>query len=597
MPASPQPPSEPRRPTSESVDDGWDLDAERANLRRIRAVHGEHLAKARRTAELLAGEAAEATEDGIRDLHDDDAEADAAIAAAMVRQFSDRAMHAHRRVTELEAMGQALAFGSTSDDDGHRLDIGRLSVIDGDEALLVDWRADAAMPFYRATPLDRLGVAKRRHLNYGDGVATDAASLQGYSDEVFVIEALQRRAGLQGEAALLSAVSAPTEAQMRSVVATIQAEQDAVIRAPSNKPLVVQGGPGTGKTVVALHRAAYLLYDQRADLSETGVLVVGPTNEFLSYIRGVLPSLGETGVVSVTVAKLFAGILLGVEDEPAVARLKGEIEMAALLANAVADRQRRPRAPLRVYYGSRRVVLPEAALQMIFDVAGRHRTHNEGAQAFREGVIDALAAEVRNPSFDSSDAADSFADSVDVKRFLLGHWPPLTAEQALNDLLGSEALLRSAAAGTWLTEDQQRSLFRPRTSEADLDTIRWSDADVPLLDELEHLLGGSGVNQIDERDIERDEADEFELAVADDEAADADAAAEGPDGADNELVTADLRRADLDEVDEAALDDPLFGQRVYYPSVDEPLRGEALGREALGGEALGGEALGREETP
>jgi hypothetical protein len=558
--------------------DGTEIEAERATLRRIQAVHGEHLRRARKTAELLAAEAAEATEDGIRDLHDDDAESDAAIAAAMVRQFSDRAMHAHRRVNELEAMGQALAFGSTADDDGNRLDIGRLSVIDGDDALLVDWRADAAMPFYRATPLDRLGIAKRRHLHYGDGVATDATALQGYSDEVFAIEALRWSSDLQGEAALLSSVSAPTEAQMRSVVATIQAEQDAVIRAPSNKPLVVQGGPGTGKTVVALHRAAYLLYDQRADLSESGVLVVGPTNEFLGYIRGVLPSLGESGVVSVTVAKLFPGILLGLDDPPAVAAVKGSAAMAEVLANAVADRQRRPQAPLRVYYGSRMVVIPASDLQTIFEVSGRHRTHNEGAQAFREGVIETLAAAVHNPSFDSSDAEESFAESVDVKRFLLRHWPPLTAEQALNDLLGSRALLSSAAAGTGIATDEQRSLFRHRTSEIDLPTIRWSDADVPLLDELEYLLGGSGLNQIDERDVERDEADEFELAETSDEQADG--ADDRADGAD-----LDVRAAVLDELDEVSLDDPVFGDRIYYPSLDAGPPDLATGPSDRGGEA------------
>ncbi len=549
------------------------LEAERANLRRIQVVHAEHLQRARRTAERLAGEAAEATEDGIRDLHDDDAEADAAIAAAMVRQFSDRAMHAHRRVTELEAMGQALAFGSTADDDGNRIDVGRLSVIDGDEALLVDWRADAAMPFYRATPLDRLAIAKRRHLHYGDGIATDADALQGYSDEVFAAAALRRGTGLQGEAALLCAVSAPTEAQMRSVVATIQAEQDAVIRAPSNKPLVVQGGPGTGKTVVALHRAAYLLYDQRADLGESGVLVVGPTNEFLGYIRGVLPSLGETGVVSVTVAKLFPGILLGLDDPPDVAHLKGSVVMADVLAGALADRRRPPKTPLRVYYGSRRVVLPQATLCAVFEVAARHRTHNEGAQAFRDGIIDALSAAVHNPSFDSTDAETSFAESVDVKRFLLRHWPPLTAEQALNDLLGSRALLRSAATGTSLAAADAERLYRPRTAELDLATIRWSEADVPLLDELEHLLGGSALDQTDERDIERDEADEFELAVASDEAAVDDRDGLDPEGRDVELVTADLRRGDLDELEEISLDDPLFGDRIHYPSMDEPLGG------------------------
>ena len=535
------------------------LEAERANLRRIQAVHARHLHSARITAERLAGEAAEATEDGIRDLYDEDAEADAAIAAAMVRQFSDRAMHAYRRVAELEAMGQALAFGYTADDDGNRLNVGRLSVIDGEEALLIDWRAEAAVPFYRATPLDRLGIEQRRHLLYGDGVTTNANVLEGYSDEVFALGALDANAGFRGEAALLASVTAPTEAQMRSVVATIQAEQDAVIRAPANKPLVVQGGPGTGKTVVALHRAAYLLYSQRASLSESGVLVVGPTAEFLNYIRGVLPSLGETGVVSVTVAKLFPGVLLGLHDEPAVAEVKGRAVMADVLAAAVFDRRRRPADGLRVYYGSRRVDIPRTDLEGIFDRAGRYQTHNEGARAFADGVIDALSAAVYSPSFGNmEDANESFATSVDVKRFLLRHWPPLSPEQALNDLLGSKALLASAAAAAGLDRAQAETLFRERTSEIDLETVRWSEADIPLLDELEYLLGGGSLNQIDERDVERDEADEFELAEA--AAEDDDEEEETEDDLGGDL----LATGPVDEIEEAGLGDQHFGGRIYY---------------------------------
>jgi len=551
------------------------LEAERAYLRRIQAAHAKHLRAARLTAERLAAEAAEATEDGIRDLYDEDAEADAAVAAALVRQFADRAMHAYRRVNELEAMGQALAFGYTSDDAGQRVNVGRLSVIDGEQALLVDWRAEAAVPFYRATPLDRLGIERRRHLLYGDGVTSSTTALQSYSDEVFGLGVLEAGNGLRGEAALLASVTAPTEAQMRSVVATIQAEQDAVIRAPSNKPLVVQGGPGTGKTVVALHRAAYLLYDQRADLSETGVLVVGPTNEFLGYIRGVLPSLGETGVVSVTVAKLFPGVLLGLHDPPEVAEIKGRATMADLLARAVADRQRRPVADLRVYYGSRRVVLPQTDLEALFDRSLRHPSHNEGARAFREGVIEALSAAVYSPSFDNlTDANETFASSVDVRRFLLRHWPHLTAEQALNDLLGSRALLASAGRVSALTAAEVASLFRPRTSEAELDTIRWSEADIPLLDELEHLLGGGAIDELDERDVERDEADEFELADAviesgdpvDSGASDGDVVADDG-GPGDHAVVGDLRAGDpADELDDLGLDDPVFGERIYYES-------------------------------
>lgn len=549
-----------------------ELAVERSRLRQIRAVHAQHLERARKTAEILAGEAATATEDGIRDLYDEDAESDAAVAAALVRQTADRAMHAHRRVNELEAMGQALAFGYTTDDDGCRLNVGRLSVIDGDDALLVDWRADAAIPFYRATPLDRLGISRRRHLLYGDGVANDANELEGYSDEVFALDALDdigAATELRGEAALLASVRAPTAEQMRSVVATIQAEQDAVIRARGNRPLVVQGGPGTGKTVVALHRAAYLLYAQRANLSESGVLVVGPTNEFLSYIRGVLPSLGETGVVSVTAAKLFPGILLGLHDEPDVAEIKGRAAMADLLAKAIADRRRRPKEDLRIFYGSRRVVLRRVALEEIFDRAGRHQTHNEGAVGFREDLVAALSAEVYNPSFGNlEDANESFETSIDVERFLLQHWPPLSPEQALNDLLGSHALLRSAASATDLSSLDVKRLHRKRTSEADLATIRWSEADVPLLDELLHLLGGAWLNQIDERDVERDEADEFELAdeVAaaaeeqDDEISDELDSALGIDGGYSPIA--------LDE--QVAIEDPLFDGRLLFESATGP---------------------------
>ena len=495
-----------------------ELEVERHRLRRIQDVHQGHLDRARRVAEQLAAEAVEATEDGgLRDVYDEDAESDAAIAAGLVRQTSARAMHAYRRVAELEGMGRALAFGYTTNDDGTQVAVGRLSVIDDDDAdgdaLLVDWRAKLAIPFYRATPLDRLDVRQRRQFHYGDGVATDANQLDAYSDEVFDLERLEAGTHLRGEAALLASVSAPTNDQMRSVVATIQAEQDAVIRASAVGPLVVQGGPGTGKTVVALHRAAYLLYEQRANLSDTGVLIVGPTTEFLRYIRDVLPSLGETGVVSVTAAKLFPGVLLGLHDPPRVAEIKGRAVMAVVLAKAIDDRQRPPLEPLTVWYGSRRVVLTSAELQHQFRRAKGHRTHNEGAAAFREFVIDALAAQVYDPAFpNTDDAVSTFSESRDVRQFLLRHWPPLTPEQALNDLFGSTALLRRAALGAVLSRDEADSLHRKRTSEADLDGVRWSEADVPLLDELLFLLGGPDVNQFEDRDLERDEADEFEAA-------------------------------------------------------------------------------------
>jgi hypothetical protein len=568
-----------------------ELEAERRALARIRRAKAAHLDAAEAHAGRLAAEAATLTEDGIRDLYDADAESDAAIEAAMVRQSVAAAMHAIRRVDQLRSTGKALAFGHTTGQGGERRYIGRLTVVDGDEPLLIDWLAAAAVPFYQATPLERMGVERRRNLLYGDWGGESAGELVGYSDELFDLDAATDELGLRGEAALLASVTAPTREQMRSVVATIQAEQDAVIRAPASEPLVVQGGPGTGKTVVALHRAAYLLYAQRESLSDTGVLVVGPSSEFLSYIAGVLPSLGETGVVSVTAAELYPGIRRGRAEPAAVADVKGSLAMADLLANAVADRRRRPRGSFSTWYGGRRVTLALDQLQLLVERAGRYPTHNEGADHLRAEVISALVAEVYDPSFHNRDEArDHFRGDDAVTELLLAHWPPLTPEQALNDLLGSAALLRSAARGTGLQPGELALLARPRTPFAEVDRIRWSNADIPLLDELLALLGISlGDRDDDNRIEERDEADEFELAESADHAADADD--DGTDDQLDELDELELAGGDLQAVDRAGAaggdesleallgtgrepDDPMFDTSVlderYEVEDDEP---------------------------
>jgi len=492
------------------------------------------------------------TEEGIRDLVDEDAEVDAAVRAALVRQTSDRAMHAVRRASDLEALGEAMAFGHMTDQDGQRLYIGRHSVIEGDEALLVDWRARASMPFYRATAIERLGLTARRHLVYGED--TERSKLVGFSDEVFDLEGVIGQHGLRGEAAVLASVTAPTESQMRSVVATIQAEQDAVVRAPTAGPLVVQGGPGTGKTVVALHRAAYLLYDQRAELSDTGVLIVGPSPQFLRYIAGVLPSLGESGVVSVTAPALYPGVFRGRQEAPEVAAIKGRASMAELLANAISDRQRLPTEPLVVRYGATRARLDVERLHRCFERSQRYVLHNEGADAFRALVIESLCAAVFDPSFrNREDALDTFSSSPEVERFLLAHWPPLTPEQALNDLLASPALLRMAARGTDLRRHELGLIGRSLCEEDTLGDRRWSNADIPLLDELLVLVGGvMGGQSETERMRERDAADEFELSIEQDEAVDAD------DAAEIEAVAFDEDDDDDDELFAVSLNDPMF---------------------------------------
>lgn len=504
-----------------------ELAAEAEAVERIEAAHRAHVRAARRYATGLAEEASYLSEEGPRETEAEsgDEDGESAAEAATARAASARAVLAWKRVRELEGAGRALAFGRITGEDGTTY-IGRMSVIDGgidggidgdidgDEVHLVDWRAAAAMPFYRATPLEPLGVTHRRHLHYTDGRLTN------YSDEVFDEETLRSAGHLRGEAALLAALTSRTDGRMKAVVATIQAEQDAVIRASERGPLLVQGGPGTGKTVVALHRAAYLLYADRAALAETGVLIVGPSPEFLTYISDVLPSLGESGVVSMTIDQLHPGVRPVPDASLRAAELKGSAAMIKFLEAAVADRQRTPTEPLIAWYGSRRITVAVDDLAGFFTRAQRHRTHNAGAGSFRTQILDLLVADVHEPGFgEATEVRESLRSSREVRRFIERHWPVLTPEQALNDLLGSPALLRSAARAAGLSDDERELLAETRTPESELSSRRWQRSDVPLLDELHHLLGDVGEADALDAEMEHviaDEWDVFALAEAGD---------------------------------------------------------------------------------
>src|SRR5580658_1551867 len=272
-----------------------------------------------------------------------------------------------RRLAQLNAVERGLVFGRT---DGHpendkdepaTLYIGRIGLRDDEhEPRLIDWRAPAAHPFYAATPRDPNGLIRRRHIYTRDRTVT------GLDDEVFDLDQLSEsdRQSLSGEAMLIASITSGRTGRMTDVVATIQAEQDRVIRAELQGVLVVQGGPGTGKTVAALHRAAYLLYTHRRTLERRGVLVIGPNATFLRYIGQVLPSLGETDVVLHTLGDLFPGVRATDTRDPA-AVVKGDERMVRVLQQAVRDRQRVPRADLdvdadRVHIPLRREVILRA---------------------------------------------------------------------------------------------------------------------------------------------------------------------------------------------------------------------------------------------
>ncbi len=391
------------------------------------------------------------------------------------------------RLAQLRNVQDRLCFGRLDLLDGASHHIGRVGLSDeNQEKLLVDWRAPVAAPFYQATPAQPQGVLLRRHLTTRD------RTVVGLDDEVMDLEAIddERRAGLHGEGALMAAVRAPRTGRMGDIVATIQGEQDRIVRDQLAGVLVVQGGPGTGKTAVALHRAAYLLFTYRQRLERSGVLVVGPGPLFLRYIEQVLPSLGESGVVMATPGTLFPGVEAVGDDPDDVAALKGSTRMAQVLGQAVRDRQRLPDEDVELKIGSHRVVLRRGAV-----AASRSRAratgapHNEARVTFVKDMLRHLAGlladsmgQVLTDDLRSELDAD-LRDTRDVRVTLNLLWMPLTPQRFLADLLATPVRLNSA--GRALTPAERGLLHRPRDA-------RWTLSDVPLLDEVAELLGDDG---------------------------------------------------------------------------------------------------------
>ncbi|MGQ0615934.1 MAG: HelD family protein [Acidimicrobiia bacterium] len=392
-------------------------------------------------------------------------------------------------------------------DGGERFYIGRLAVADShQEPVVVDWRAPVAEPFYRATGRAPMGLALRRHF------ATRGRQLLGIEDELFGAAAARLGAapdgapliganggarngagagadgeGLQGYSTLIAALETARTGRLGDIVATIQGEQDEIIRSELPGVLVVQGGPGTGKTVVALHRAAYLLYTYRFPLEGQGVLVVGPNRLFLGYIEQVLPSLGEAGVELAVLPDLLEE-RVGVTgaDRPPAARIKGDLRMAKVLARAVRDRRRPLRRDLRVGFGTEtlRLTVSQSAM-IVSDARRRARTHNAGRRFVEQSLFDQLAESSHNDA-DRDAVRAGLRHTVAVREALDWMWPVLTPAELLHDLYGSRALLRSAGRGQ-LGDDDLAALERDRS--ASVADVVFTTDDVPLLDEARALLG------------------------------------------------------------------------------------------------------------
>jgi DNA helicase IV len=398
-----------------------------------------------------------------------------------------------QQLTQLDAAENGLCFGRLEFNDGTLSYIGRLGMhADNDDydQILMDWRADAARPFYLATAASPGDVRVRRHIK------TRGRTVQRLEDEVLDLAVADpsRHEGLTGESALLAALDAGRTGRMRDIVETIQAEQDHIIRSSMQGVLVVQGGPGTGKTAVALHRAAYLLYSYRRQLEKRGVLVIGPNATFLRYIGQVLPSLGETSVMLATVAGLMPGIAATGTEPAEVARIKGTPAMTKVLAAAVRERQRAPHEGLQIRFENNDYKVTGQSLARMRERARRsRRPHNQARAIFVREVLDEVARVVAarlgaNPlgganlmgRTDIEDLRTELRDDADVRAAIGRLWPVLTPQQVIGDLFASHRLLASAAPS--MSPADRELLRRPPGS-------AWTPADVPLLDEAAELLG------------------------------------------------------------------------------------------------------------
>ncbi|WP_405777008.1 HelD family protein [Streptomyces sp. NBC_00859] len=390
----------------------------------------------------------------------------------------------------LNSVESGLCFGRIDFADGSRYHIGRIGIREAADEnnerapLVIDWRARIARPFYLATGHSPMGLRRRRHLT------TQGRTVTALHDEILDLADTERTGheGADADAVLLSALDSARTGRMHDIVQTIQAEQDEIIRAPHHGVLVVEGGPGTGKTAVALHRAAYLLYAHRDQLARRAVLVVGPNPAFLGYIGEVLPSLGETGVLLATPGELFPGVTATGTDTPEAAAVKGRTEMADALAAFVRDLQRTPEpgGPL---------VIPHDDGDLLLDWtiadAARERArstllpHNLARPHFAFRIIDDLTAQLADrlgadpyggPNFlgpdDLAQIGKAVAASSEVHAAIEELWPLCTAQQVVADYLTDPVYLPDADAAAI------------RRTSGD-----WTPADVPLLDEAAELLG------------------------------------------------------------------------------------------------------------
>ncbi|MEU9118821.1 RNA polymerase recycling motor ATPase HelR [Streptomyces sp. NPDC048506] len=397
------------------------------------------------------------------------------------RAAMDRDAEIHRltgRLRALRRFGLDLCLGHiVGADDPEPVYIGRLGLTDSTgRRLLLDWRSPAAEPFFAATHANPMGLTSRRRYRWTRGLISD------YWDEVFTADGLEGHAALDDQSAFIASLGGNRSARMRDVLATIQADQDAVIRAGSRGALVVDGGPGTGKTVVALHRSAHLLYsDPRLGHRRGGVLFVGPHQPYLAYVADVLPSLGEEGVQTCTLRDLVAeGAGAAVESDPDVARLKSSADMVKAIEAAVRFYEEPPAEGMTVTTDWSDIWLSADDWAVAFEAADPGTPHNEAREQIWEELVTILL-----DKYDGEVPPELFRRSLrqdeELVTTLNRAWPLLEAADLVGDLWSVPAYLRMCAP--WLSRDEVRTLQRKEAPQA------WTVSDLPLLDAARQRLG------------------------------------------------------------------------------------------------------------
>jgi DNA helicase IV len=418
--------------------------------------------------------------------------------------------NANKRRTILETQYEGLVFGrldlgSSTNNQASRADretryVGRLGVRDDDyEPLVIDWRAPAAAPFYRATPVEPMGVLRRRVLR------CKSSDVVGIEDDLMVPEAPEDLV-VVGDGALMAALTRSRGSRMRDIVATIQRHQDEAIRAPARGVTEITGGPGTGKTVVALHRAAYLLYSDRRRYESGGILVVGPSAAYTAYIERVLPSLGEETVTLRSLGDIADGVTTERLDTPAAAAIKGSLKMRRVLARAAHDAIPDTPTQLRAFVNGRAIRLDAAELDRVrIQVLSSHQ-RNHARRAATQALAEAAWA--GNPDDERWVFVDKFLDHMNVEAFVRQWWRPLDAREVLLWLADPERT-RHYAAGI-LNEAESTLLID--SIQVAIETGTWSVADVALIDDIASILGTM-------REPDREEHASYQVEELDNESA------------------------------------------------------------------------------